>query len=68
MHEAQNDKFDEWEEKLEIELDKLKQCQKTKHFDSCSKCSEFFECEVRKSYIKAVYESMNKGSTGGFEF
>lgn len=68
MPNEENDKFDEWEQKLEIELDKLKQCQNTKQLDSCTKCSEFFECEIRKLYIKSVYESMNKGSTGGFEF
>ena len=68
MPNEQNDKLDEWEQKLEIELVKLKQCQNTKQLDSCSKCPEFFECEIRKLYIKSVYESMNKGSTGGFEF
>jgi hypothetical protein len=26
------------------------------------------DCLVRKEYIKAVYESMNKGAGGGFEF
>jgi len=32
------------------------------------KCIKILECEIRDKYIKAVYESMNKGSGGGFEF
>jgi transcription elongation factor Elf1 len=35
---------------------------------SCTNCSKIFECNIRKSYIKAVYQSMNKGHGGGFEF
>jgi len=68
MHNEKNNEQDDWEEKLEVKLAELKQCQDSKQFDSCSKCSEFFECIIRKAYIKAVYESMNKGSAGGFEF
>ena len=68
MHNEQNNEFDEWEEKLEVKLVELKECQNSKQLDSCSKCPEFFECNLRKSYVKAVYESMNKGSDGGFEF
>jgi len=68
MHNEKSNELDEWEQKLEEPLEKLKECQTSKEFDSCSKCSEFFECVLRKSYIKAVYESMNKGSAGGFEF
>lgn len=59
---------DAWEDKLEIELDKLIECQKSKGLDSCSKCELMFDCEVREAYVKAVYESMNKGQSGGFEF
>jgi len=68
MHNEQNTELDDWEQKLEIKLTELKKCQNSKQFDSCSICSEFFECVIRKSYIKSVYESMNKGSAGGFEF
>lgn len=32
------------------------------------KCDFILECELREIYVKAVYESMNKGSGGGFEF
>jgi hypothetical protein len=59
---------DTWEEKLEIELNKLAECQKSKGYDSCMKCEKMFGCEIRELYVKAVYESMNKGRSGGFEF
>ena len=68
MSNEHSNELDEWEEKLEVKLNDLKECQIEKQYDSCSKCSLFFECDIRKSYIKAVYESMNKGSAGGFEF
>jgi hypothetical protein len=60
--------LDEWEEKLELKVQELQACQKTNNLDSCTPCSQFFECELRKKYVLAVYESMNKGSGGGFEF
>lgn len=58
----------QWDEKLELKLKELNQCQNSKGFNSCNPCTEFFECELRKKYVLAVYESMNKGSGGGFEF
>ncbi|WP_198305774.1 hypothetical protein [Arcobacter vandammei] len=64
----ENKALDEWEEKLEIVLKELNSCQNSKNFNSCKPCSEFFECALRKKYVIAVYESMNKGSGGGFEF
>lgn len=60
--------LDEWEEKLEEALKELNTCQDSKDLNSCKPCSQFFECELRKKYVLAVYESMNKGSDGGFEF
>jgi hypothetical protein len=60
--------LDEWELKLEEQLQVLKQCQETKSFSGCELCEAFFDCEIRKTYVVAVYESMNKGSSGGFEF
>lgn len=63
-----NNTKDIWEEKLEIQLAKLTECQKSKNLDSCFKCEAFFYCETRDAYVKAVYESMNKGHGGGFEF
>ena len=60
--------LDIWEEKLEEVLDELTNCQKLRNLNSCKPCSEFFNCNLRKKYVIAVYESMNKGSSGGFEF
>ena len=63
-----NRKNDEWEDKLEDQLDELKKCQEIETLTSCNPCDKFFDCELRKKYVKAVYESMSKGAGGGFEF
>ncbi|QDF29023.1 hypothetical protein [Halarcobacter anaerophilus] len=63
-----NEETDEWEKKLDSKVAELKQCQESNNLNSCTPCDKFFECELRKEYILAVYESMNKGSGGGFEF
>ena len=59
-------------DRYEIYLDettiKLKECQEKNSLDTCSKCDKFLECELRNEYVKAAYESMSKGKTGGFEF
>lgn len=60
--------LDVWQKALEAKLDELKECQASKNVDSCFKCSLTLECTLRKEYVKAVYESMSKGSMGGFEF
>ncbi|MGE4456274.1 MAG: hypothetical protein AB7E13_05030 [Arcobacteraceae bacterium] len=60
--------MDEWQKALEIKLLKLQECQANKSIESCFECSELFECMLRKEYVKSVYESMSKGSMGGFEF
>jgi len=60
--------IDEWQIKLDQKLNELKKCQESKGFNSCNPCDQFFDCELRKKYVIAVYESMNKGSGGGFEF
>lgn len=59
---------DEFEAALSNALLQVQNCQKQHLFDSCMKCSKVFECEIRKIYIDKVYNSMNKGHTGGFEF
>lgn len=59
---------DQWQIALDKTLIELQKCQQTKGLNSCTKCSEVFTCQIKKEYIKAVYESMNKGSGGGFEF
>ena len=53
---------------LDIALEAMQRCQKEKNFKTCSVCEVFLECEIRKEYIKKVYESMSKGATGGFDF
>ena len=59
-------------DKFELYLDemvkKLQKCQQQKSLKSCSTCELFLECNLRDEYIKAVYNSMSKGATGGFEF
>lgn len=68
MHDNDNQVIDRWEEALESQIKVLEQCQVAKLVDSCMKCDQILLCQVRKEYIKAVYESMNKGTGGGFEF
>ena len=60
--------LDVWDIKLGQQLHVLQQCQTSKNFSGCEPCEAFFNCEIRKTYVVAVYESMNKGSSGGFEF
>jgi len=60
--------YDDWNKKLDNQIVILKKCQEEKGYDSCSSCTYIVECETRKQYVKSVYESMNKGNTGGFEF
>lgn len=59
------DKFEQYLDEMVI---KLQDCQKQKSVESCSLCQSFMGCELRSEYVKAVYNSMSKGSTGGFEF
>ncbi len=59
-------------DKFELHLDemiiKVQECQKEKNLTSCSKCEHYLECTLRTDYVNAVYNSMSKGETGGFEF
>ncbi len=48
--------------------EKVQNCQKKMEVDSCMKCKKMFECQIRQNYVKAVYESMSLGQSGGFEF
>jgi hypothetical protein len=66
--ETTNNQLDKWEVALLQEKQKVQACQQEQNLKSCTPCEKFFECEIRKEYVKAVYESMNKGSGGGFEF
>ncbi|MDQ7043097.1 MAG: hypothetical protein Q9M34_06145 [Sulfurimonas sp.] len=65
MHEQTKDKFELY---LDEMIQKLQACQKEKAHKSCSLCESYFGCPIRDEYVKAVYNSMSKGSTGGFEF
>ena len=60
--------IDKFQETLIEKTKLLKECQKEKNIDSCLKCKEIIGCKIRNEYVNAVYESMNKGQGGGFEF
>ena len=59
---------DRWKAALAREKEKLQKCQNDRKLKSCLPCPEIVECETRKSYVDAVYKSMNRGKGGGFEF
>ncbi len=65
MHEKPKDKFELYLDEMIL---KVQACQEQKSHKSCSVCKHYFGCELRDEYIKAVYNSMSKGETGGFEF
>jgi len=60
--------LDEWELKLQVKKRELESCQQQQNYDSCLRCSKLLNCELRDSFVHAVYSSMNKGAGGGFEF
>ncbi len=66
--ELKNSIKDKWELNLEEKTIELKECQEKNGVKSCLECSKLLDCEIRDSYVHAVYSSMNKGSSGGFEF
>lgn len=68
MMQEENRPKDKWQLSLDAEIDLLKECQKKHNLNTCMMCSKILDCEIRDKYIKIVYESMNKGSGGGFEF
>jgi len=57
-----------FEERLDAALAAMQACQKEKGVKSCSQCESYIGCETRRAYVQAVYDSMSKGETGGFEF
>ncbi|SFV55976.1 FIG00469370: hypothetical protein [hydrothermal vent metagenome] len=65
MHKEEKDKF---ELHLDSMIEKLQACQREKNHKSCSACELYIECKLRDEYVQAVYNSMSKGDTGGFEF
>ena len=64
----ENQSKDRWQIQLDQELVILTNCQKQHNVPSCMRCEKLLDCPIRDNYIKVVYESMNKGSGGGFEF
>ncbi len=68
MQQMHNEKKDKFEIYLDEMMIKLQACQKEKNLKSCSACEHYIGCELRDEYVKAVYNSMSKGDTGGFEF
>lgn len=54
--------------KLAQRKEELLTCQTSLQLGSCMACEKIFGCQTRQMYVKAVYESMSKGATGGFEF
>lgn len=65
---TENKPLDKYELKLEIKLKELQECQVLNNLVSCVPCNSFFACILRKEYVNTVYDSMSKGSSGGFEF
>lgn len=68
MGEENNNKKDIYEQNFEEKLKILKECQSSKNLDSCMKCDKMYECQTRKDYVDATYQSMIKGQSGGFDF
>ncbi|MDX1296185.1 MAG: hypothetical protein R3302_07955 [Sulfurimonadaceae bacterium] len=63
--ESSNDIF---EQRLDEAIVKLQACQNDQSVKSCHDCEKCIGCETRQAYVQAVYDSMSKGETGGFEF
>ena len=60
--------LDEWQLAFAQKKTMLETCQIEHQVRSCMSCEKLLDCEVRDAYIKAVYNSMSKGASGGFEF
>ena len=59
---------DRYERALDEKRAELEACQTSRELKSCLGCDRLYDCPLRDAYVQAVYESMNKGSGGGFEF
>ena len=60
--------LDEWQIALKQKNSELEKCQTEQQVKSCADCDKILDCEIRDGYVKAVYDSMSKGTGGGFEF
>lgn len=65
---TQDNSKDQWEIALDEQIKILNECQQSFGFEGCEPCEKILDCVIRKNYVVAVYQSMNKGSGGGFEF
>ena len=68
MQTTDSQKPDKFELFLDEMIIKVEDCQKDRSLKSCSSCELYLSCQLRSDYVKAVYNSMSKGDTGGFEF
>jgi hypothetical protein len=59
---------DRFEQLLDAAMKRLQECQKQQGVTSCNLCEHCIGCETRRDYVQAVYDSMSKGETGGFDF
>jgi hypothetical protein len=60
--------LDVWQQTLVEKKSELEVCQRLQGLATCMACEKLLACEVREAYVKAVYDSMSKGTGGGFEF
>lgn len=65
---SQEEELDTWQIQLLQQKNLLEDCQREKGHQSCMSCTLVMDCVLRDKYVQSVYESMSKGSTGGFEF
>jgi hypothetical protein len=68
MSMVKEEEFDEWQLALKAQIKILQECQQNHQITSCMQCSELLNCPTRDNYVQAVYDSMSKGTGGGFEF
>ena len=64
----ENNIVNKFKENLNNQLTIIKNCQEKNSIKNCMQCEQILKCTTRTTYVKAVYASMNKGKTGGFEF
>ncbi|BCX79032.1 hypothetical protein [Campylobacter sp. 19-13652] len=63
-----NEQKDEYELRLDETIEELTQCHAKLGVRSCVDCEQVFTCKIRSAYVDAVYASMSKGASGGFDF
>jgi len=68
VEDLEKEDLQKYEKQLMRYTQALQECQANKQLRSCLKCEDVIGCKVRDDYVKAVYQSMNKGESGGFEF